>query len=227
MAVFANADTVDTRGMSHLGQLGTDSIGHVILCDGGWCDVPVAGTESLRATSKIGSTRHGHLLKLSFLTRAVVGKDETGATVLILLPETNVDRLLSLTECHGTVENALFECLLGDGSLGTLCGVSTKRDCGTLVDLHHPLCAILVILHEDLGSARGLVAVGDGVVSGHGLSIGVVKCDWIAGTLVSGKLFRTGIVDIDVAKGLELLLERIDGHANGGGRGPTCGNGYL
>lgn len=150
VTVLADTDTVDTRWVTDLGELSANTIGHVILSDGGRSDAPVAGTEGLGASHKEGSTGHGHVLELGFLTRAAVGKDHASATVLVLLPETDVDGLLSLTEGHGAGEDTLLEGLLGHGTLCTLGGVCAKRNSGTLVILHHALCAVLVILHQDL-----------------------------------------------------------------------------
>lgn len=174
MTVLADANTVDTGGVSHLDQLSADAIGHVILSDSSRGDSPVAGTHSLGATREESSAGHGHILELGLLARATVCEDEAGATVLVLLPETNVDGLLSLTEGACAVEDALVKGLLGLGTLCALGSVGTEGNCGTLVVLHHALCAVLVVLHEDLGSARGLVASGDGIVTSAGGGGGVV-----------------------------------------------------
>lgn len=164
---------------------------------------------------------------MALLARAAVGKDEASATVLILLTEADVDGLLSLTEGHGAAEDALLVGLLRDGTLCTLGGVSAIRNSGALVILHHALCAVLVILHEDLGGAGRLVAVGDGVMAGHGLIDGVVEGGWVTGTLVGCELLGAGVVDVNITQGLELLLERVDGHAHGRGGRRTGGHGNL
>lgn len=149
---------------------------------------------------------------------AAVRENECQTTVLVLLTKTDVDGLLGLAECLSTVENALVKGLLRKSSLGALGGVLAVRNGGALEDLHHSLCAVLVVFLEDLLGARGDAAVGDGVVAGHGGLVRVVEGDGIASSLVGGELLRTGVVNVNLSNRLELFLEGIDGHADGGGR---------
>lgn len=59
-------------------------------------------------------------------------------------------------------------------------------------------------------------------MTGHGGLGRVVEDGGVATSLVGGELLGTGVVNVYLSGGLELLLERIDGHADGGGGG--CGS---
>lgn len=139
MAMLADTDTVDTSGMGHLGELGTNSVSHVVLGNRAWGDVAVASSKGLSTASHESGTRHGHALELVLLAGASVGENKASTAVFILLAESDVDGLLGLTECGSAVEDSLLICGLGDGSFGALRGVNTKRNSRALEELRHAL----------------------------------------------------------------------------------------
>ena len=227
ITVLTDTDAVDTALVLHGDELGADTVSHVVLGDGTRGDVSVASSHGFGTTGQEGSSRHRHGLELVLLTGAIVGKDESEAAVFVLLIETDVDGLLCLTECLGTVEDSLLEGLLGHSCLGALCVVHTEGYGRPLEELHHSLCTVFIILHEDLVRAGRLAAIREGVVPGVGRLGGVVKaCSSIAGTLVGSKLLRTRVIDVDLTLGLELSLVGIDSHGDGGGAG-GCGGSYI
>lgn len=73
--VFTHADAIDTICEAFLHELSSNTIGHIVLCDGGWGDDSVAGAESLCTSTYICGGGHRHGTELLLLPITAVGKN--------------------------------------------------------------------------------------------------------------------------------------------------------